>query len=87
MGKEKAAQTSNCDKLREATVVTSEIILELLKQYERVDAAKTPRKSKKVLHMSDSGQAGQIEAQGPATIAWGSTPRLQFWFPCLISMR
>jgi len=69
MGNEKAAQTSDCDKLREATVVTSETILELLKQYERVDAVKTPRKGKKVSHMSDSRQAGQIEAQGPATIA------------------
>ncbi|RPB01588.1 hypothetical protein L873DRAFT_634257, partial [Choiromyces venosus 120613-1] len=44
---EKKAKTSNCCKLTQATVVTSEIVIHLQEQQERVDAIKAARKVKK----------------------------------------
>jgi len=47
VGKEKKGKTSDCRKLTEATVVTSETILMLREERERVDAAKAAKQAKK----------------------------------------
>lgn len=47
MGKEQRGKTSDRRKLTEATVITSEMVIELREQRERVDAVKAARKAKK----------------------------------------
>ena len=56
VGKEKAAKTSDRRKLTEATVVTSETILQLREDRERVDAAKAARKANKASGITNSRQ-------------------------------
>ncbi|KAG0135438.1 hypothetical protein HOY82DRAFT_536732 [Tuber indicum] len=74
MGKEKAARTSDRQKLTEATVVTSETILQLREQCEKVDAAKVAKKANKISWITKTRQAAQRQPQSPATTTSSTTP-------------
>ena len=67
MSKEKGAMTSDHRKLTEATVVTSETILQLREQRERVDAAKAAQKTNKTSHSSQTRHVAPRGAESPVT--------------------
>lgn len=75
VGKEKAAKTSDRRKLTEATVVTSETILQLREDRERVDAAKAARKANKASRSANPRQTPTMQVQPAATSTVTPTPR------------
>lgn len=72
--KEKAAKTSDGRKLTEATVVTSETILQLREDRERVDAAKAARKANKASRSANTRQTPTMQVQPAATGTVTPTP-------------
>jgi len=74
ISKEKAAKTSDRRKLTEATVVTSETILQLQEQRERVDAAKAAKKANKTSRSGQTRHAAQKEAESPVTATPDTAP-------------
>ena len=69
VGKERKGKTSDRRKLTQATIVTSETILELREQRERVDATKAARKGPKV-----SGPTGPLQIPQKRTILQAASP-------------
>jgi len=67
MSKEKAAKTSDCRKLTEATVVTSETILQLREQREKVDAAKAAKQGKTTSRSCKTRYEAQSQPVAPVT--------------------
>ena len=74
VGKERKAKTSDCRKLTSATVVTSETVLQLREQRERVDAVKTAQKGSKVSAGPGSIQLRQKRTMLQAAPASDSPP-------------
>ena len=72
--KKKAAKTSDRRKLTEATVVTSETILQQREQCERVDAAKAAKKANKTSRSSQTRHAAPSGAESPVTATPDTTP-------------
>ena len=56
VGKERQGKTSDRRKLTEATVVTSEIVIDLREKHERLDAVKAARKTNKESNLSRASQ-------------------------------
>ena len=74
VGKVKAGKTSDRRKLTEATVVTSETILQLREDRERVDAAKAARKVNKASRTTDSRQTHTMRSKPATTTSLDPTP-------------
>ena len=81
MSKEKAAKSSDCRKLTEATVVTSETILQLREQRERVDAAKAGKKANKTSRSAQIRHSTQKEPESPVTATPDTTPGTPVLYP------
>jgi len=74
VGKKKAAKTSDRRKLMEATVVTSETILQLREDRGRVDAAKAARKANKQSRPTNSHQTPTLQVHPATTTSADPTP-------------
>jgi len=76
MRKDKAAKTTDRRKLTEATVVTSETILELRNQREKVDADKAARVGRPISRTMDSQQRAPMRVNPRVPVHWTSFPAL-----------
>ena len=74
VGKEQAAKTTDSRKLTEATVMTSETILQLREDLERVDAAKAARKVNKASRSANSRQTPTVPVQPAPSHPHSPTP-------------
>src|SRR5207302_10322093 len=74
VGKEKAVKTSDRRKLTEATVVTSETILQLQENRQRLDTIKEARKESKASPTNNSHQIPPVRVRPATTTAPALTP-------------